>query len=207
MLIIDLLLPVLIGLALGLVCRRSPRSLARLQPSHVWLLWLAGAIQLAEYAVPPLRRLALSDGRGGFTAAIFACVAACLWLNANRFRGPTRAAWVAIGVGAVLNAVPLALNGVMPFDRSAAVAIGMSPTTIDATLVKNGVADAGTHLPWLGDIIPVAPLHLIISIGDIAICVGVALLVFSGMAGAPGAPTVPRPAPGVGFATPRREES
>ena len=207
MLIVDLLLPATLGLVLGLLCRRNPRSLSRLQPRYVWLLWLAGAIQLAEYAVPPLRRLALSGGRGGFTAAIFACVAACLWLNANRFRGPTRAAWVAIGVGAVLNAVPLALNGVMPFNRSAAVAIGMSPTTIDATLVKNGVADAGTHLPWLGDIIPVAPLHLIISIGDIAICVGVALLVFSGMAGAPDAPTVPRPAPGVGFATPRREES
>jgi hypothetical protein len=181
MLLVDLFFPVIFGVTLGLVLGRSPRSLASLQPTHVWLLWLAAAVQIAEYYVPPLKRLALSGARPWFTVAIFGCVAACLWLNATRYRGALQAAWLTIGVGAVMNTIPIALNGTMPFSRSAALAAGVPALNLDSVHVKNGVAHAGTKLAWLGDVIPVAPIAKVFSIGDCAIVFGTALLIFSGM--------------------------
>jgi hypothetical protein len=54
MLLVDLFFPVIFGVTLGLLFGRSPKSLAGLQPTHVWLLWFAAAVQIAEYYVPPL---------------------------------------------------------------------------------------------------------------------------------------------------------
>ena len=187
--LLDLLLPVLVGLTAGILSGRSVRSLAGPRLQCVWLLWTAAVIQGAEYEVPVLHRLALNGGRPYFTVAIFGCVALCLWLNAMVHRGVLRAAWLAIGFGLVLNVIPLAANGTMPFSRRAALAAGMPPGKLDFVLVKNGVAHAGTTLPWLGDIIPVAWLHSVISIGDCAIAVGVAALVWAAMAPRPTAPT------------------
>lgn len=183
MLIADLMLPVLLGLALGLLCRRSVGSLAQLRLRQVWLLWVAAGVQVAEYYVPVLRRLAIAGGRPYFTVVIFGCVAVCLGMNAAAHGGAMRAAWMLVATGLVLNAIPLIANGTMPFSRRAAIAAGIPAAKLDAVHVKNGAAHAGTLFAWLGDIIPVAGLAKVISVGDCAICLGTTLLIFAAMDG------------------------
>ena len=56
---------------------------------------------------------------------------------------------------------------------------------LDEVLVKNGVANAGTRIAWLGDVIPVRVLHAVISLGDSAIVAGVVLLVVASMSPRP----------------------
>jgi hypothetical protein len=80
-----------------------------------------------------------------------------------------------------MNAIPTALNGTMPFSRSAALAAGVPAWDLDSVHVKNGVAHARTKLAWLGDVIPVAPIAKVFSVGDCAIIFGTALLIFAGM--------------------------
>jgi hypothetical protein len=188
-LIIDLLLPVIFGLVLGLICRRSIGSLAQVQLRQVWLLWLAAAVQVSEYYVPVLRRLAIAGARPYFTVVIFGSVAMCLWSNAVAHRGAMRAAWLLVATGLVLNAIPLISNGTMPFSRRAALSAGIPAAKLDAVHVKNGMAHAGTAFAWLGDIIPVAGLAKVISVGDCAICLGAALLIFAAMDGRSALPT------------------
>lgn len=181
MVVADLLLPVMLGLVAGLVCGRSPRSLIGLRLEHVWLLWLAAGVQVAEHYVHPLRRIALEGGRPYFTAVIFGCVAVCLWVNARANRVALRSAWGLIGVGLVLNAVPLMANGTMPFNRHAALLAGVPASQLDVVHVKNGMAHAGTAFAWLGDTIPVPYLVKVFSVGDCLICLGSALLIFHTM--------------------------
>jgi hypothetical protein len=192
-LIADLMLPVLFGLALGLLCRRSIGSLAHLRLRQVWLLWVAAGVQVSEYYVPALRRLAIAGGRPYFTVAIFGSVAVCLGLNAAAHRGAMRGAWMLVAAGLVLNAIPLIANGTMPFNRRAAIAAGIPAAKLDAVHVKNGVAHAGTLFAWLGDIIPVAGLAKVISAGDCAICLGTTVLIFAAMNGRRMLPATPRP--------------
>jgi hypothetical protein len=181
MVVADLLLPVLLGLLVGLACGRSPRTLVGLRLEQLWLLWVAAGVQVAEYYVHPLRRFALAGGRPYFTAVIFGCVAGCLWFNARAHAGAVRAAWGLVGVGMVLNAIPLMANGTMPFNRHAALVAGVSPSTLNVVHVKNGMAHAGTAFAWLGDTIPVPGLVKVFSVGDCLICLGSALLIFSAM--------------------------
>jgi hypothetical protein len=182
-LIADLMLPVIFGLALGLVCRRSIGPLAQLRLRQVWLLWLAASVQVSEYYVPPLRRLAIAGGRPYFTVVIFGSVAVCLGLNAVAHRGAMRVAWMLVAAGLVLNAIPLIANGTMPFSRRAAIAAGIPAAKLDAVHVKNGATHAGTVFAWLGDIIPVAGLTKVFSVGDCAICLGTTLLIVAAMDG------------------------
>jgi Family of unknown function (DUF5317) len=145
------------------------------------LLWLAAAVQVSEYYVPTLRSAAIAGGRPYFTVIIFGSVAVCLWLNAVAHRGAMRAAWMLVAAGLVLNAIPLITNGTMPFSRRAALSAGIPAARLDAVHVKNGMAHTGTAFAWLGDIIPVAGLEKVFSVGDCAICFGTALLIFAAM--------------------------
>jgi hypothetical protein len=42
-------------------------------------------------------------------------------------------------------------------------------------------ADAGTVWAWLGDVVPVRPLGAVISVGDIAMLIGLAIISYAGM--------------------------
>lgn len=86
-----------------------------------------------------------------------------------------------IGLGSLLNAVPIFLNGgSMPVSHEAAVKVGL---IMDIT--KEGlynVINGNTRFWFLSDIIPYKIIsNLVISIGDIIIAFGLMLFVITGM--------------------------
>jgi len=87
-------------------------------------------------------------------------------------------------IGILLNFTVIALNGGMPVTRSALVASGEQDTLhelVDGHAVKHHLASADDSLVILGDVIPLAPVHQIVSIGDVFTYLGVAWLVAAGM--------------------------
>jgi hypothetical protein len=75
-------------------------------------------------------------------------------------------------------------NHGMPVSAVALDRIG-APSDVDVTdgsLFKHVGADGDTVLPWLGDVIPVAPLGVVISAGDVVMALGGFLLLAAGMA-------------------------
>src|SRR6185295_19486743 len=64
--------------------------------------------------------------------------------------------------------------GRMPYAPAAAARVGLAP---GLTTPKNAPADTGTRLGLLGDVIPVPPLHKVVSPGDVLIAIGVCAVV------------------------------
>lgn len=159
-------IPVIAGLVIGLLSGGRIRTDADAGLRATWLLWAAAAVQVGGLAtrspgVPTL-------------LAVYALV--LCWIGVNL---PGRTLAVRLGlsgvlVGLVANGLAIAVNGRMPYAPAAAAAVGIADGT---SSMKNAPASVETLLPWLGDVLPVAPLGAVISIGDIAIAVGIAVLV------------------------------
>lgn len=82
-----------------------------------------------------------------------------------------RAGMALIAVGFTMNVLVILANGGMPVAPEAIASLGGDPST--ASLAgKHHLMTAATSLPWLADVLPVAPLDLIISVGDIVLIVG-----------------------------------
>jgi hypothetical protein len=107
-------------------------------------------------------------------APVFAIV--LVWLAVNLRHRPVaiRLAGVAIALGAAMNALVIGLNGRMPYDPAASVAVGNAPGLEGP---KNAPADAGTRLAPLGDIIAVPLVRKVASPGDVLISGGTVALV------------------------------
>jgi hypothetical protein len=94
--------------------------------------------------------------------------------------------------GIVLNFTVIALDRGMPVTREALIASGQEDTL--SQLVRDGgakhhLAGRDDRLLFLGDVVPVGPLHTIVSPGDLTGYAGVAWLVVAAMLGRS---TVPR---------------
>ena len=98
---------------------------------------------------------------------------ACLFLN-RRLPGV-----VVAGVGLALNATVIFLNGGMPTSQTAAeiASIDRDVSRLDAEHVSMGPE---TRLKPLSDIIPIPRGHLVISVGDVLLLVGLARFVYRG---------------------------
>jgi hypothetical protein len=103
-------------------------------------------------------------------AVVFGVVLTWLALNLPRWPAALRVAGVLIVLGAVLNGAAIALNGRMPY---------AAPAAHDTA--KNVAADDRTRAARLGDTIPIAPLHALISPGDILIGGGACAFVLLAM--------------------------
>jgi hypothetical protein len=102
------------------------------------------------------------------------------FLVANR--GVRGTGLVALGLGA--NALVVALNGAMPVSPDAAARAGVVLDGVAAGLdSRHEVADDGTRLSLLGDVVPVLlPLRPeVVSPGDVLVASGLAQLVVVGM--------------------------
>ena len=87
-------------------------------------------------------------------------------------------------IGILLNFTVIALNGGMPVTRAALVESHQQDTLhelVAGGAVKHHLAAPDDHLVILGDVIPIAPVRQIVSIGDVFTYVGVAWLVAAGM--------------------------
>ncbi|WP_238011340.1 DUF5317 family protein [Dactylosporangium sp. AC04546] len=159
-------IPPLLGVGIGYLAGGRLAGFRAIRIRGLWLLWLAAGLQVAHYYVPLVREL-VSDR--AMLAVVFAPV--LLWLGVNLRHWPAglRIAGAAIVLGAALNAVAIGLNGRMPYSPAAAEAAGLRA---GITTPKNVPAGDGTRLSYLGDIIPIAPLRKVVSLGDLLISGG-----------------------------------
>ncbi|MFF0264081.1 DUF5317 domain-containing protein [Kribbella sp. NPDC004536] len=86
-----------------------------------------------------------------------------------------------LALGFFSNALVVALNGAMPVSLRALQRAGVGDASI--TDARHELSHATTHLPWLGDVVPVAlpGLGQAISPGDVLIAAGAGLLLYAGM--------------------------
>jgi hypothetical protein len=108
---------------------------------------------------------------GGLGVILATNVLVAGFLAANR-RLP---GMVIAAVGTLLNILVIAVNGAMPVSLRAA---GIVDVSIRQLGIKHEILDAGTRLPWLGDVIPVPGLDILISVGDVLLAIGIAWLVY-----------------------------
>lgn len=84
-------------------------------------------------------------------------------------------------VGIVLNVMAIGLNQGMPVRADAVVAAHQADRTELSSLdlgAKRHLEDDGDRLTFLGDTIPLAPLHEVVSFGDLILAFGVADVAF-----------------------------
>ncbi|MEU8975821.1 DUF5317 family protein [Streptomyces monashensis] len=170
--------PVAVGTAAGYLSGGRLSRLAGVRLRWLWLLWLAAAVQVAQLATAGLPGAAGHRLRAPLLA--LAITLALLWLSLNA-RGRTWPLKTEVGLaltGAALNALPIALNGRMPYSPSAAAVAGLRAGSQTA---KNVPAGHSTRLLALSDTIPLPPLHAVISIGDVLLAIAAALLVATAM--------------------------
>lgn len=85
-----------------------------------------------------------------------------------------------IGAGIAANLVPLVANRATPVRATALVRARIAAAEDVDRAVLGGpreIADSGTVLELLGDVIPVPPLGLVVSFGDLIILVGLAAVI------------------------------
>jgi hypothetical protein len=77
--------------------------------------------------------------------------------------------------GMLLNVIVITANGGMPVSEQAAEIAQMPLTEVG---IKHELLTDQTRLPWIADVIPVPVFHRVISVGDIFLMSGIALLVY-----------------------------
>jgi hypothetical protein len=135
------------------------------------LVWAALAAQLGLGlgSSPPPEAL-----RDALVVASYTCLGLWLALNARYQPGGLGTAFAVLGLGWLLNVVPMVLNGGMPVSSAALRAIGAGDEVVDeGHLWKHVPATAETDAAWLGDVVPVPPAGAVISAGDVALLLGV----------------------------------
>lgn len=159
------------GVVVGLARGGSLDNINRVRFRLPWLVFAGLAIQIGAEAVvaryPGIQR----GGTGPLILGVsYALVAAFVVLN---FRYPGT---ILIGVGLALNLTAILANGAMPVSLWAARVSGSHAAPYLQNAVKHRPKGPGTHVGFLGDIIPVPPLG-IVSVGDVVLGTGVFLLV------------------------------
>ena len=148
--------------------------------AEVRLAWLP-AIGVAVAAQAGLAALAALGGPvdtvgRALLVASLAAVLAFVWANRH-----LPAMWL-VAAGFALNAAVILPNGAMPVSPEAIAALG-GDAVIDPG--KHRLLSSDDVLPWLADVIPVPGLRIVVSVGDIALALGVAALVERLMRGQP----------------------
>jgi hypothetical protein len=171
------------GAAVGLVRGGRAGGLLALRLRCAPLVWACLAAQVLLGATgdgphPLVRDVAL--------VASYAGVGVWLALNVRTHREGVRTGFAIVLAGWVLNVVPMALNDGMPVSTAAQQAIDAEGQAIDqGHLWKHVPATRATRAAWLGDVIPVAPVHAVISAGDVALLAGIGAVVAAALRSSP----------------------
>ena len=158
--------------------RASGGSLDRLARLRLPGAWLVPAA-LAAQALGALAALSGAPPGPSYSAGLVVS-AALLAVFLGRARGTPGLGLVALGFG--LNALVVAVNGAMPVSATAAARAGADTGALAADL-RHTPLDAGTRLPLLADVVPVAlPLRPeVVSAGDVLVAAGLGRFVVVGM--------------------------
>ncbi|MDQ3659995.1 MAG: DUF5317 domain-containing protein [Actinomycetota bacterium] len=161
------------GAAAALAGRARGGSLEALAATRLtWLplLWAALVLQVA-----PELWLQLSD-----TAAVSVILASNLLLVGFLVLNRGLPGVGLMAAGLLLNVVVIAANRAMPVSAIASDLAGVRSTPTDASL-EHELMNPSTLLPWLGDIIPLPRLGEVLSVGDLLLVGGIAVLVYRRM--------------------------
>jgi hypothetical protein len=174
----------LMGVVLGLTSGGRVSNLSHAKLRGERLLLTAVVLQLL---LPTVRSVGVARGvvYGVWLGSLFVLVAVCF---AN---GQRPGLWVA-GVGVLLNACVIALNGGMPVSAVAlAVVTGASTSVAPSADFAHELLTAATHAAALADVVPIpgpAWLRSIASAGDLMLCCGVAAYLACAMRTPPAVP-------------------
>jgi Family of unknown function (DUF5317) len=92
------------------------------------------------------------------------------------FRAPRLPGSMVIQLGVAFNLAVMTVNGgSMPVSARAIETAG-APGLVG---IRHGLQDQATAFAWLGDVIPIEPLHRVVSIGDALLLIGLAWMVMS----------------------------
>jgi hypothetical protein len=146
----------------------SLAELGRVRLRHAWLVVPALALQIfITEVVPGAPRAVLV----GLHLVSYGLAAVALWINRSL------PGLVLIGIGAMLNAAIISLNGgTLPASAHALRAAGFA--TQDPSFANSGVLKHPI-LPWLGDVVATPswlPFRNVLSVGDVTILLGVLVL-------------------------------
>jgi hypothetical protein len=158
-------LAIVAGTAAGLLTGGRHRHVTSHPMRAWWLLVVGFAVQtgVARFGLGAVSTVVLVVGYGSLLA----------FAAANR----TLVGIGIVAVGLAANALVIGINGGMPVRPAAVVAAHITG--------QQGLAHVdygrlhhrerpGDHLSWLGDTVPVSPLHEVLSFGDLILAVGVA---------------------------------
>lgn len=161
-----ILFTVLLGIVVGFV-RGGRLRVPDLGLRAMWVAPVALAMQLAAFAVP-----------GGVAGAVLVIGSYGLLLYGLVRNAHLQSLRVVL-LGVILNALVIAANGGrMPVHVEAGRAAGADVTAVIAGAApKHVAAGPGSRFAFLGDVIPVPFLARVISVGDVAVLLGIFLLV------------------------------
>lgn len=166
--------PVVAGLAAGYLTDGRLGRVAEQLLRGLWLLYAAAVVQLLSHA-PPVAQLLSPTAQRWLTAGVFAAVGVALLVNIPGLSWLARCGVGVVFAGGALNAAAILPNGHMPVAPAALRDDGVK--AIGALDPHHAVETSATRLRWLGDIVPVPWLHTVVSVGDIVLMLGIALLV------------------------------
>jgi hypothetical protein len=159
--------PVVCGLLIGYARGGRLRHLTETRVRAVLILWVIAALQLIYLAQPQLRAAMTALPAFPLLVPIFGLAGLWIILNLPHRPRPIQSALILILAGGAMNAIAIALNGKMPY----------APATTPTPSPKHTPITPDTKAPWLADIIQFHPLNAAISLGDLALFLGITLLV------------------------------
>jgi hypothetical protein len=166
---------ILISIIVGYVLKGRVRNLESVQLKGLYIV--TGAFTIEFINIMLIRKNIINPGTITYFVDLLMYSMLFYFVYLNR----KDSFIIIMGAGFLLNALPIFFNGgTMPVSESALVTAG-----INISITKQGLytlVSSNTKLIFLSDVIPITVLrHSVVSIGDIVIAIGLALLLITGM--------------------------
>lgn len=160
---------------IGYILRGKLRNLEKVNVSYIYLIFVAFSIEVLVILL--IRNGILKRGSVTYTLDLIMYILLAIFTVRNR-KNPFL---FLMGIGFLLNAVPIFLNGgAMPVSSEAVKAAGLTENITQEGLYT--LINENTRMWFLGDVIPLTFLRdFAISIGDIVAGIGLMLFVITGM--------------------------
>jgi len=162
-------IPVVAGLVVGYATGGNLKNLVATRFRALWLIWVVVVAQFADV---------IPSARTSVFVATFAVGVSWLVVDALKWPLALRYGTLTVAAGGLLNGVAITANGRMPYSAWAAEKAGLG---VGHQTARNVVASHATRLLPIGDVIPVPFLHAVFSLGDVLICIGIAIMIVVAM--------------------------
>lgn len=168
-----LLLPLMSAVVFGFVSKRNPWRI-RFTLRYVWLLWIAALFAAVRYGDPGFLPDWLSQNDGSVLLVLCWLAGAVFVLVNTRAQAlPMRGFLLTLLAGFTLNVITIVVNaGRMPYSLPAAELAGYPAGALAEASLGHAPMTAEHSLTWLSDIIPVPYLVKVMSVGDLAMIIG-----------------------------------